>query len=310
MKVASLSDLNYQLYLACRKENLLDLSKDWSKLLTDYAILCDFYSDLKEAKGSILALSFELDRRGERAKACPALVSGSAAYIILFCSKYFCQTPNLRQAIIIHELGHFYVYCKGLLAQLRKLMESIYPMFPQFTKPVMTTYQKLPDELKEWLKNSLFGSYVLDVLKIPGEIFANLWVKDNFDGMFYQILESQFIDYKLVPERQEKILGTFCGRALTKYSMFSLILRLDGLEMLVEDDYRKLKRVMEELREFRQVCWKMLRESANNGEFEIFRSFEKRIMEASCSLRNANTLLPSIFREFVENVPLRLEGFH
>lgn len=310
MKVTLLSDLNSSLLLlTCRKENLLILAKDWAQLLADYPIFCDLWSDFTEAKGQLLNWLLELDRQGEMAYGSPAPVPRSDRYIILFCQRYFSKSSEFRRAVIIHELGHFYIYHKKFLEQLRKSRESSRPVFTQFIAPILTVYQKWPLFQKEWIKNILFDINVLDILKIPGEIFANLWVKENFEQIFIQVFEGQLEGYKLAQRGKERIRGTLGWRALIKFLMFSLILRLDGLSVLVEDDYGKLRGPMEELREFRESCWKTLQEFARQGEFETLKIFEDRIIKASCSLKDSNELLPNIFKEFVNNVPLRIEDF-
>ena len=304
IKVTSLSDLNSSpLLLACRKENQLVLAKDWNQLLTDYPILCNLWSDFIEAKGKLLNSLVELDRRGEMAYGSPAPVPRFDRYIILFCQRYFSKNSEFRRAVIIHEVGHFCIYRKKFLEQLRKSRESSHPVFSQFITPILTVYQSWPVQQKEWVKR-FFDSYVLDILKIPGEIFANLWVKENFEELFIRVLEGQLQGYKLVPKGKEKIHNT-----LVKFIMFALILRLDGLSMLTEDDYEKVRGIMQELQEFRESCWKALRESARQGELEIFRSFENRIIKTSCSLKDSNEVLPDIFKEFVNKVPLRIDDF-
>lgn len=278
-------------------------------MLSNYPILCDFRSDIIEAKGSLLTLSLELDRRGEIAEAFPSPISELASYIILVGAKYFTQTPKIRQATIIHELGHFYVYRKKLLEQLRVTRDSIDPLFMEFIAPSLKVHEKLPVLQKEWIRKTLFGIYVLDILKIPGEIFANLWVKQNFEEIFIHFLKAQFDEYMAAANGEQRIQGTFCANALIKFCMFSLILRLDGLSILVGDDYGKSQGVMGQLKEFRESCWKTLKKSSHKGEFETFRSFEDIIISASCSIKDSNEVLPNIFKEFVRGVPLRIEDF-
>ena len=309
MKVTSLSDLNDSpLLLACRKENLLALTKDWNQLLSDYQILYDLWSDTIEARGTLLTLLDELNRKGETAQAFPAPVSRFDRFIILVCEKYFSKRPEFRLGTIVHELGHFYVYRKKLLERLRNLRDSSDPFFTQFIAPIRSVHQEWPSLQKRWARETLFNINVLDVLKIPGEVFANLWVKGNFEGMFVQVVKSQLEEYKLAQKGKEKIHGTFGWRALIRFHMFSLILRLDGLSLLAED-VLELEGAIKELQEFRESCWNTLQEFAHHGEFETFRSYEKEIIDASSSLRGSNEALPDIFKEFLKKVPLRTEDF-
>ena len=309
MKVEALSDLNDSpLLLACRSENHLALAKDWKKLLGDYPMLCDLWSDVIQAKGQLLKRIAELDRQGEIAEAIPAPISRFSRYLILFSPKYFSKAVEVREAVVIHELGHFYVYRKALLKQLSKSRVSSEPAFMQFIAPVQTRYQKLLlDYQKDWLKNTLFAINVLDVLKIPGEIFSNLWVKDNFEEMFSQVVETQFEEYRNASRGKEKVAGTFCYRALIKFMMFSLILRLDGLLILVDNSRGRLQKAKQEIQEFHKSCWKTLEDCAYDGELGAFAHFEKEIIDASCSLDGSNNHLPGIFEEFVKNLQLRKE---
>lgn len=177
----------------CKKQNLLTLTKDWSQLLTDHPILCDLWSDVVEAMGAPLGFLQKMDIRGEPAYAHPAPVPGFDRYIIMFAVKYFMKPVSSRQGIIVHELGHFYIYRRKLLEQLRVSRDSS-AFFSQFILPISKFYQQLTATQKQGLKD-FFDSYILDVLKVPGEILANLWVKENFGRMFVEVFKCQLEEY-------------------------------------------------------------------------------------------------------------------
>ena len=296
MKIKSLSDLNDSpLLLMCAKDNLLHLTKDWAQLLTNFPIFCDLWSDVIEAKGPPLNFIQRMDIGGELAFAHPAIASGFDRYIVLFSSKYCLKSSITRQGIIMHELGHYYVYRKRFLEQLRVSRESS-AFFSQFVTPIVNFREGWSTSQKQGIKN-FFDSYILDILKVPGEIFANLWLKENFKEVCVEVFRCQLEEYRRVLCGKEKIQKT-----LVKFAAFSLVLRLKGLSVLAQDVTELLeeKKVLEV---FELSLWKTLRDSARQNEIELFLSFEKSMIEASCSFETANSTLPEIFNDFLIKIP-------
>jgi hypothetical protein len=303
MRITTLSDLNdAPLFLMCTKEGLLPLTKDWAQLLTNYPIFCDIWSDVIEAKGSALNFLKMMDERGESAFAAPAAVSGVDRYLLLFSGKYFLKPYSSREGIIMHELGHFYVYRKRFLEQLGVVLRDAGVYFSQFIAPILNFYEGWATEQKQWIKN-FFDSYVLDILKVPGEIFANLWLKENFKEMFAEVFKGQLEAYKMVLRGKEKIHET-----LIKFPAFSLILRLNGLSILAQD-VTELEEEKKALEIFDKSLRKTLMGSARQNETVTFFSFEESIIEASCSFEAANSTLPQIFGDLLIKIPLRPEDF-
>jgi hypothetical protein len=285
----------------CEKDYLLTLAKEWDQLLTTYPIFCDLWSDVVEARGSPLKFIQRMDAGGELAFANPAPVPSFDRYIILFSRKYFLKPSITRQGVIMHELGHYYVYRKRLLEQLRVSRESS-EFFLQFITPILNFYKGWGTQQKQWIKN-FFDSYILDVLKVPGEIFANLWLKENCKEVFVEVFKCQFEEYKMVLRGKEKIHKT-----LIKFPAFSLILRLNGLSLLAQD-VTELLEEKNALKAFKQSLRKMLIDSARQNEYESFLLFEKSIIETSCSFETANSTLPQIFNDLLMKIPLRVEDF-
>lgn len=302
MRITTLSDLNdAPLFLMCKKEGLLPLSKDWAQLLENYPIFYDLWSDVIEAKGSAFNFLKMMNERGETAFAVPAPVSSVDRYILLFSEKYFLKSSISRQGTIMHELGHFYVHRKRFLEQLCVSIESD-EFFSQFIAPILNIYKKWTTDQKQWVKN-FYNSYVLDYLKVPGEIFANLWLKENFKKMFMEVFKGQFESYKMVLRGKEKIHKT-----LVKFPVFSLILRLNGLSILAQN-VTELDEEKKALEAFDNSLRKILVDSARQNETAIFFSFEKSIIDASCSFEKANSALPKIFGDLLIKIPLRPEDF-
>ena len=285
----------------CKKQDLLTLTKDWSQSLSDHSILCDLWSDVIEATGTPLNFLQKMDITGELAFAHPAQIAGSDRYLILFATKYFLKPVAIRQGIIGHELGHFYVYRKKLLEQLRVSRDST-AFFSQFVFPISIFYQQWTKAQKQWIKN-FFDSYVLDILKVPGEIFTNLWVKENLGRIFVEVFKCQLEEYRMVLRGKEKI-----HKPLVKFPTFSLMLRLNGL-LVLSQDVKELSEEKKVLEAFEQSLEETLIDSSGTNNFETFVSFEKSIMEASCSLETANSKLPQIFNNFLTKIPLKVEDF-
>ena len=98
-------------------------------------------------------------------------------------------------------------------------------------------------------------------------------------------------------------------KTLVKFPVFSLILRLRGLSILVQD-VTELLEEKNALEVFELSLRKTLKDSACQNEIERFLSFEESMIEASCSFETANSTLPEIFNNFLLKIPpLRPDDF-
>ena len=301
VKVKTLSDLSSTLLLlACSKENYRTLLKDWNQLLDIYPILCDLWSDVIEAQGNLQKSIEILDKRGELSSGQPAPVSGIDRYVIIFTPKFFEKQAETRLATTLHELGHFYVYQTGMLKNLRLKWPAGMDMFKVFAS-IVKQDPIWYNEQEEWLRK-LYEYYVFDVLKIPGEIYANLWVKENFTNAFNLVVEGQLEGYEYLANNIDTKIKT----KVVKFPFFSIILRLEGLLMLMNGATKNLK---EKLQQLRRLCWKNMSRFLLPKEIKAFEQTKQEVMRVCSSPQTADKELFNVFKKFVKSNILEPSDF-
>jgi len=300
LKVTDLSDIGQAFIMfTCRKENEAQLLSDWSKMLGDYPILCDLWSNVVVAVGGALASIQALDKRGMSAFGQPSPRAGIDRFVIFICKKYFAKDSfSQRKAIILHELGHFYVYKKGFLTQLRRNWKKGEELFRVFIAPLEKQDSEHVNSYKQWFRR-FYDNYIFDLLKIPGEYYADLWVKENFRDIFEVLLENKYEGYKSFLDAGFSILQ----KSLIKFPLFSLILRLDALILLIDD-----KGNLERFAKLKESCWSELEKYTTKDGFRFLKDFEKNIIKLSTSLESANRLLINGLEKYIKNFPIRTES--
>jgi len=302
LKVKSLVELNSAfLMLSCRKENYKTLLNDWNQMLDFYPILCDLWSDVLETKGKLHEALETLDKQDQMPYGEPHTVSGTDRYIILFTQKYFQKLAETRRAIIIHELGHFYVYKTGLLKNLRLKWPDGMNMFEFFVGTVKqdpTWYNKN----EQWLRK-LYDDYVFDILKIPGEIYANQWVKENFIDTLNLVVGGQLEQYRYIVSNIDTRIRT----KMIRFPLFAIILRLEGLLMLTNGITKNLE---DETRHLLRLSWEKMSKFLNRREVENFKKTKQEIMRVCSSVRTSNDDLFSLFQSYVNMSILVPADFH
>lgn len=299
MKVTNLSDIGLTfIMLICRKENEKQLLSDWKRMLDDYPILCDLLSDVVIAKGGSLQSIDTLDRRNMSAFGQPSPVGGTDCYAIFVCEKYFTLENNRRKAILLHELGHFYVYKKGLLAKLRQSWEKGEQLFEVFIKPLKVQDMEHVESYQKWLKD-FYDNYIFDLLKIPGEYYADLWVKENFGDAFNSLIESKYEEMKLFMETGFSKLQ----KGLVKFPLFSLILRLSVFILLIDD-----KTNLDKFMRLKTDSWSELKKCTTESGFQFLRDFEKEIIRLSTSPEATCNLIDAL-EIYVKSFPIKVETY-
>jgi len=299
MKVTNLSDIGQTfIMLTCKKGNEMQLLSDWSRMLDDYPILCDLWSDVITAEGGALASIETLDKRGMSAWGQPSPSNGVDRFVIFVCKKYFAKNSfSQRKAILLHELGHFYVHKKGILAQLRQDWKKGEALFRVFIAPLEIQDSEHVDSYKEWFKK-FYDQYIFDLLKIPGEYYANLWVKVNFEDIFGSLLEGQYEGSKSFFETGFSNLQ----KGLIKFPLFSLILRLNALILLIDD-----KANLEKFMKLKEDCWSELEKCTTKDGFQFLKEFEGKIVRLSASLESANALLIDALEKYIRSFPIKVD---
>jgi hypothetical protein len=292
LKVDDLVDFNsIFLMLSAGKQNCRTLGKDWGELLSDHPILCDLRSDIVEAQGQLLESLKVLDAHNEMPYGKPAPVSGKDRFVILFTQRHFQENAETRKSITLHELGHFYVFYTELLKDLRLKWPAGEEMFETFVSLVRQDPNWYCKNL-EWLRN-FYNWYVLDLLKIPGEIYANLWVKENFTDYFDPIVTLQ-TDHNIC--LVNNIENTVKTRAV-KFPLFCIILHFEGLLMLQNGITNTIK---DKVSDALSLCWKKMSRYLPEQKIRYFKKMSQEIMNISSSPRIANEKLFALFEEYVK----------
>lgn len=205
-----------------------------------YPVLRHLNSHIVNASGNLLKTLEDFDRHGEMpfAKSSNTL---HGLYWIFFIRAYFRESIEIRRAVILHEFGHFYIDQIKLLGDLRrKYKEQEDSMFQLFIQEIKQ-YKKWLKEKDEQIRE-LYRYFVFDVLKTPGEIFANLWVKENFPDAFNPLMRLQLGNCEEIFEKT-----TRTPAKVVKLRLLWIILRLEGFMILGNDVSGDLKSQFEAL---------------------------------------------------------------
>jgi hypothetical protein len=297
IKITHLYDLAQTfVMLICRKDNEKQLVLDWNRMLEDYSILCDLWSNIIVAKGGALQSIETLDKMGESGWSQPAPSTNVDRYEIFVCEKYFANNSiDQRKAILLHELGHFYVYKIELLTPLRNDWKKGEDLFNVFIAPLEKHDRKNINSYREWFKR-FYINYVFDLLKLPGEYFANLWIKQNFGDVFNSLLESKYDANRFFLSTDFSIIQ----KSLIKFPVFLLILRISALIVLTDNKLMQNRFVM-----LKKECYGILQKNTNKKEFKFLKEFEKRTIKLSTSIELANKQLITVLEEYILKFPIK-----
>ena len=252
LKTPNLDNLDIYLIFSCKKEYRINLLKSWNELLDEFSFLSDFFSDYVEPQGKLLESIENMDKNKQPAWSQPAYINKIKRWIIVLSKHFFEMKKDVQKAIILHEIGHIVVYEFKIFGQLRSKWIDGESLFEEF-------YSKISIEIKlskSWVKRNLYDISVFDMLKIPGEVYANIWVKDNCGNYLILVLENQLENYKnFFKDSHLKM-----DRNLLKFPLISTILRLENLLIVLEDEEELSKKISQ----LKEECSKELEEISPN----------------------------------------------
>lgn len=277
------------LVLFCREEHNQALTQDLSEMCATYPILRDLNFSTFIARGDSLKTLKDFDEHGEMPFGIPSNAL-HGLYWIFFTRAYFRESIEVRRAVILHELGHFYIDHVKLLSDLRrKYKEQEEGMFQLFIQEIKQN-RKWPKEKEKQLRD-LYRYFVFDVLKTPGEIFANLWVKENFPDAFGPLMRLQLRNCKEISERTASTPAK-----VAKLRLLWTILRLEGFMILGNGVSEDLKSQFEALI---CLCWnKMLKQFPN--EVGDLKKTTHDLLDTFSSPKNANEKLYRVYQEYLK----------
>lgn len=228
-QTSSLFDLEIMLMISCDNQYRMSLLEVWDELTDEFTFLNDFYSDYAEPENEIHYALEWLTEIQDLSSVMPQYIDNIRRWLLL-CTKYFFTHDKYNQkSVILHEIGHIVVIERKILNELRSKHDDIETLFDVFCSNInrdFDFFKKIESDLRE-----LFGHYIFDVLKIPGEYYANLWVKNNCNEYFNTLLESQFNNYINADKEMRKNIKN----RLLKYFFIYQIMKLQMLTMLIEN---------------------------------------------------------------------------
>jgi hypothetical protein len=276
------------LILVCREEYNQALSKDLSEMHDTYPILRHLNSFTIIARRNLLKTLEDFDKHDEMPFGIPSNVL-QGLYWIFFTRAYFRELIEIRRAVTLHEFGHFYIDQIKLLGDLRrKYKEQEDIMFQLFIQEIKQ-YKKWLKEKEEQIRD-LYRYFVFDVLKTPGEIFANLWVKENFPDAFDPLMRLQLRNCEEICEKTAPTPAK-----VVKLRLLWIILRLEGFMILGNDVSGDLKSQFEALI---CSCWNKLSKQFPN-EVGDLKKITHDLLDTFASPKSANEKLYHVYQKYL-----------
>lgn len=288
LKVEDLNLRSSCLILVCREEYNQALSKDLSEMRDTYPILQHLNSFARNARGKLLETLEDFDKHNEMPFGIPSNAL-QGLYWIFFTRAYFRESTEIRRAVTLHEFGHFYINQIKLLSDLRrKYKEQEDGMLQLFIQEIKQ-YKKWLEENEEQIRH-LYRYSVFEVLKTPEEIFANLWVKENFPDAFNPLMRLQLRNCEEIFEKTAP-----APAKVVKLRLLLIILRLEGLMILGSDISGDLKSQFEALI---CSCWNKLSKQFPNevGDLE---KITHDLLDTFSSPKSANEKLYHVYQKYL-----------
>jgi len=299
LNTSDLCDINIYLFLTCDPTFSTELLTIWFELIEEYSLLSDFFSDYIEPKGGVGVFLERMERVQEIAWNQQAYTNGVKRWFIIVSSHFFKLELSIQKSVLLHEIGHIIVYEKKILEELRSKWpagESLFDTFIQYVKQDGSWFEINLGFLKE-----IFDNFVFDILKIPGEIYANQWVKQNCINYFLNVIKSQYNNYlqfdlNIHNQLRQKIL---------KYAIFCTILRLDnllltsnGTNVIYVNINEKIDSLLSELKQI-----------TSKEDYDYMINKRNEIIQICKDVDAVNKRLFDLFKEFIENNQIMPEDF-
>ena len=295
----NLTDLDIILSLTCKDEFKIYFLKIWYDLLDEFSFLSDVISDYLEPRGKLLESLERMDRTNQPAWNQPLPFMGNRRWLLLVSEHFFRMDNDVQKAVLLHEFGHIIIYEKKIFKVLRshwKEGEKLFQYFCSIVSQDTSWYTLNLTFLKE-----IYEKIIFDILKIPGEIFANIWVKQNCNKYLPLVIENQFNNYLLFEEDFYKKLQ---NRVL-KYVLFFLILRCENLLMVINKTNSLYDKISRKITEFDMELIRLLGET----QYQKMNDFNNEILNVCPNPVEANSKLFKIYQKFVESFRITPSDF-
>jgi len=293
-KTESLYDTNIMLLYSCNYNSSTSLMKIWSEILEEYNFLSEFYSDYVEPTKEINDFLEYIDRIEETAIIIKAYFNGIKRWLLVCGKIFFNLKNNIQKAILLHEIGHIIVNEYNLFESLFIQYQDVDIFFDVFCSNINRDNKLFLDNEK-WLRE-LFDFYVFDIIKMPGELFANLWVKINCNEYFKLIVNNQFINYKNINIKARKGIKN----RLLKHVLVYLDLRLQFLITLIENDSELYNNIIK----YNNEILKELQNLLSKKEYFIMLDIKNKIKEICNSPEEINKKYLNVFNFYINSIKL------
>ena len=298
-KTDSLEELNLTLLYSCNYELSTSLIKTWSELIHEYSFLLDFYSDYVEPDKEISEFLEYLDKINEIAIVKPAYLRSIKRWLLVCGAVFFKYKNDVQKSILLHELGHIIVNERNLLVSLVSQYQNVghyYNMFSSGINKNNKYYSDVQISLQQ-----LFEFYIFDIIKIPGELYANLWVYNNCNKYFRLIIEHQFINYQNINIQVRKNITN----RLLKHVLIYIIFRLQVLlSLLISDD-----KLYDEITKYTKEVLNELKILLTKKEYLIILETKGKINKLCYSLDDINNNYLDLFKNYLNNIKLKPKDF-
>jgi len=298
-KTESLEEFNFSLLYTCNFELGTSLIKTWSELIDEYSFLMDFYSDYEEPNKEISEFLKKMDRINEIATVRLAYLGGIKNWVITCGSLFFKYENEIQKSILLHELGHVIVNERNLVGSLFSQYQNIEHYFNIFCSNINKKnkyYISVEKSIQDF-----FEFYIFDIIKIPGELYANLWVYFNCIKYFRIIIDNQFTNYKNINMQVRKNIKN----RLLKHILIYLVLRLQVLLSVLKND----DELFDEITKYIEELLSELKILVTKKEYRIILKTKKQINKICYSLDDINRNYLVLFNNYLNNIKLKPQDF-
>jgi len=296
----NLEDIDIVLAITCRDEFKTNFLIIWYELMDEFSFLSDIISDYLEPGGKLLESLERMDRTNQPAWNQPISLGDSRKWLLLVSEHFFLMDDDVQKAVLLHEFGHILVFEKEILKELRSQWKDGEDLFHNFCSIVSQNTSWYTSNLP-FLKE-IYEKCIFDILKIPGEIFANIWVKQNCNKYLPLIIEAQFNNYIEFEEQVSKQLSNM----VLKYVLFCSILRYENLLIVINKKDNIYDEISEKIIESEKELSSLLGET----QYNIMNDFRKEILKICPNLDEANLTLFEVYKKFVETFRITPSDFH
>lgn len=265
----SLENLDITLKITSNNRYRSSLMNVWNELLNEFPVLLYFYSDYIEPVGDIQNALNTLDELKIVSKSKLSISGGKNRWYLL-CSKYFFEKElKDKKAVLLHEIGHIIVFEFEIFKGLNSLWNegmTLFNVYSSIIKKRKSIFNKNESFFREF-----YYEYLMDVLRMPDELYADLWVKKYCRDYFHSLIEGYIKDYMIF----DKIIRKKIKNRLFKYIIIYSILKHERLLMILEEHDKYYSDIIQNKNLLYMELKEIMTEKNFNNTIEIIEKIKK-----------------------------------